>query len=298
MLKYIQYKKCRAKGHGRKGCKKMGKFDGVLLCTDLDDTLLTDDKQISEENKKAIEYFKSEGGLFTFATGRVVHGAKMMLERITPNAPMICFNGGGIYDFKHDKLLWSAQLDEKAAEVVEFVERKFPQAGIEVCSETTVYIAKSNRIVQEHLAFEKLPEAYMDYHQIKDTWKKVIFMVEREEIPEVRSFILNSKFADKYTFIRSSPNYYEMLPKGSDKGSGLLKLAEILRIDPKMTVGIGDNENDISLITLAGVGIAVANAIPEARSAADYITVDNNSSAVSAVIHAINDGQIKIPQKS
>ena len=42
----------------------MGKFDGILLCTDLDDTLLTDDKRVSEENKRAIEYFQSEGGLF------------------------------------------------------------------------------------------------------------------------------------------------------------------------------------------------------------------------------------------
>ena len=46
----------------------MGKFDGILLCTDLDDTLLTTDKRVSDENSKAIEYFKSEGGLFTFAT--------------------------------------------------------------------------------------------------------------------------------------------------------------------------------------------------------------------------------------
>lgn len=275
----------------------MGKFDGILLCTDLDDTLLTTDKKISEENKKAIEYFKSEGGLFTFATGRVIQGAKMMLEHISPNAPMICFNGGGIYDFIHDKLLWSVYLDEKAVEVVEFFERKFPQSGIEVCSETTVYIAKSNHIVQEHLAFEKLPEAYVDYHQIEEKWKKVIFMVEEEEIPAVRELISSSKFADKYTFIRSSPNYYELLPKGSDKGAGLLRLAEILRIDPKMTISIGDNENDVTLIKNAGVGVAVANAEPEAREAADYITVDNNSSAVSAVIHAINDGQIKVPFK-
>ena len=58
----------------------MGKFDGILLCTDLDDTLLTTDKRISDENKQAIEYFMSEGGLFTFATGRVVDGARLMLD--------------------------------------------------------------------------------------------------------------------------------------------------------------------------------------------------------------------------
>lgn len=272
----------------------MGKFDGMLLCTDLDDTLLTTDKRISEENKKAIEYFESEGGLFTFATGRVVHGARMMLEFISPNAPMVCFNGGAIYDFKHDKLLWSVSLDDKAIEVVEFVDRFYPRAGIEICTEDKVCVSKTNRVVEEHLAFETLPEEYVDYRSVKEEWKKVLFMVESEEIPKLRELIQTSQFADKYTFIQSSPNYYELLPKGSDKGTGLMKLAEILRLDPKMTIGIGDNENDINMIKKAGVGIAVSNAIPEARKAADYITVDNNSSAVSAVIHALNDGQIKL----
>ena len=272
----------------------MGKFDGILLCTDLDDTLLTTDKQISEENKHAIEYFKKEGGLFTFATGRVVAGARIMLEYITPNAPMICFNGAGIYDFNRNKMLWSAFLDEDAIKVAEFVDREFPQAGIEVCTETKVYFSKTNRLLREHQMIEKLPDNFMDYHEIPETWQKVIFMVEEYDIPAIKKLLQESEFAEKYTFIQSSPYYYELLPKNSSKGAGLLKLAELLRIDPKKTVGMGDNENDLSLIQLAGTGIAVANAIPEVRAAADYITVDNNSHAVSAVIRAINDGNIAI----
>ena len=85
-----------------KGQKIMGKFDGMLLCTDLDDTLLTDNKQVSEKNRKAIDYFKSEGGLFTFSTGRVPMGARLILEYVVPNAPIVCFNGGGIYDFSEN----------------------------------------------------------------------------------------------------------------------------------------------------------------------------------------------------
>lgn len=215
----------------------MGKFDGILLCTDLDDTLLTSEKHVSEENKQAIEYFKKEGGLFTFATGRVVYGAKLMLEYIMPNAPMVCFNGGGIYDFKHDKMLWSLELDKESVKVAEFVDREFPQAGIEVCTEEQVYFSKTNRLIKEHQIFEKLPDNFMDYHDIPETWKKVLFMVEDYDIPALRRLIQKSEFADKYTFIQSSPNYYELLPKGSDKGAGLLKLAELLRIDPKKKIG-------------------------------------------------------------
>ena len=88
----------------------MGKFDGILLCTDLDDTLLTTDKRVSDENRRAIEYFQSEGGLFTFVTGRVPAGARLMLEYIHPNAPVVCFNGAAIYDFEKEKFLWKKTL--------------------------------------------------------------------------------------------------------------------------------------------------------------------------------------------
>ena len=78
----------------------MGKFDGILICTDLDGTLLGSDRKISKENIEAIEYFKSEGGLFTFITGRMPCLVNDIYNAIKPNAPFGCINGGGIYDGK------------------------------------------------------------------------------------------------------------------------------------------------------------------------------------------------------
>ena len=77
----------------------MGKFDGFLICTDLDGTLLRNDKSVSEENRKAIAYFKQEGGLFTFITGRMPYYAAESYEVAQPNAPFGCINGGAIYDY-------------------------------------------------------------------------------------------------------------------------------------------------------------------------------------------------------
>ena len=71
------------------------KFKGLLFCTDLDGTLYRKDKTISDENKRAIEYFKSEGGLFTFITGRMPYYSHTAYTAIEPNAPFGCINGGG-----------------------------------------------------------------------------------------------------------------------------------------------------------------------------------------------------------
>lgn len=270
----------------------MGKFDGILLCTDLDDTLLTTDKRVSEENRRAIEYFQSEGGLFTFATGRVPYGAKLMLEYVKPNAPMVCFNGAGIYDFENDRLLWKATLDKNAIDVVEFIDRQFPFTGIEVCTENEIFFCKLNRVVNDHQILEKLPDNFLDYHDVKDEWFKVLFMVEDYQLDSIREAIQNSPFKDKYSFVQSSPWYYELLSKTASKGLGLIKLAEILGINPENTIGMGDNDNDMSLVMMSGTGIAVANAIPTLRGVADYITVDNNSHAVAAVVDALERGKI------
>ena len=272
----------------------MGKFDGILLCTDLDDTLLTTDKHVSAENTRAIEYFKSEGGLFTFVTGRVPMGARLILEYVHPNAPIVCFNGAAIYDFRDEKMLWSRSLEDEAIKVVEYIDNLFDFAGIEVCTDDKIYFCRTNRVVEEHQMLEKLPDNFLNYHDIPERWKKVLFMAETDELGLIKDAIATSPFADKYTFVQSSPWYYELLPKNASKGEGLIHLADLLGIDRSRTIGVGDNENDLMMIKMAGKGIAVANAIDEVKQAADYITVDNNSHAIAAVIKSIENGEITL----
>ena len=272
----------------------MGKFDGLLLLTDLDDTLLTTDKRVSEENKRAIEYFKSEGGLFTFATGRVPIGARLMLEYVRPNAPIVCFNGAAVYDFNDNKMLWSRSVGKNAVKAVEYIDGLLDFVGIEICTADKIYFSKVNRVVEEHQRFEQLPDNFRDYHDVKEDWIKVLFMSEADRLVEIREAIAASPFADDYSFVKSSPCYYELLPKGVTKGEGLLTLAALLGIDRSRTIGVGDNENDIELIRNAGVGIAVENAVDEAKNAADFITVHHNSDAIAAVIRDIERGVIMI----
>lgn len=262
----------------------MTRFDGILFCTDLDDTLLTDDKRVSDENIAAINYFMDNGGLFTFATGRVPAGARLMLKYIVPNAPMVCFNGGAIYDYSKEEFVWQAALEDNAVSAVEYVEKAFPPVGIEVCTDNKVYFCKINRIVEEHKRIEKFPDNYLSYKEIPEIWRKVIFMVEERDIGTIRQIIDESPFADDFSFVRSSPWYYELLPKGATKGAGLIRLADTLGVKRENTIGMGDNENDLSLVQNAGLGIAVANAADIVKKAADMITVDNNSHAVKAVI--------------
>lgn len=275
----------------------MGKFDNILICTDLDGTLLSSDKSVSDENKKAIEYFMAEGGYFTFATGRSRVGIDAVLSQICPNAPIVIFNGAAVYDYKSDKIIWETFLDENAEKVVSMIENKLPFSGIEVCSAEGVYVTRGNKILSEQLAFEKIPEEYRHFSQVKRPWRKAIFIQEEDKLPAVRGVIAESEYAKNYNFVQSDPCYYEILPPDASKGNGLLKVAELLGVPRTRTVGVGDNENDLSMITEAGVGVAVANAFPALLSAADFISTDNNTHAISTVIHGIEEHIIEFREE-
>ena len=117
-------------------------------------------------------------------------------------------------------------------------------------------------------------------------------MVESEKMAELRETVDNAPFADDFSFVQSSPWYYELLPKGSNKGSGLKKLAEVIGVPLTRVIACGDNENDLEMIKIAGCGVAVQNAVDAVKDAADYITVSNNSDAIAAVIADLGNGKL------
>ena len=77
---------------------------------------------------------------------------------------------------------------------------------------------------------------------------------------------------------------FEILPNGVDKGTLLTKMAELVGIDMKRTVAVGDYNNDVPMLRAAGLGVAVSNAVASAREAADYITVSNEEHAIAKII--------------
>ena len=271
----------------------MKKFDGILICTDLDGTLLKNDKSISEENSRAIEYFKSEGGLFTFVTGRMPTTAKRLYDLIRPNAPIGCINGGGIYDYESESYVWTCELSRKCLELVKYVEETAEGVGVQVNTFDKIYFSKDNSAMELFRKSTGSPNLVRRYYDVTEPIAKIVFGDAREDhLLKVQELLNSHPLAGEFDFIRSERKLYEILPKGSSKGSVLVRLADHLGIDIKKTIAVGDYNNDVSMLLAAGVGIAVANACEEAKAAADRITVDNEHSAIAKIISEIEEGLI------
>ena len=263
----------------------MKKFEGKLICTDLDGTLLRADKTISRENIEAIEYFKSEGGYFTFITGRMPYFARDMYNEIKPNAPIGCINGGGIYDYKAEKYLHTVTLPKTAMELVRAVDKSLAHVGIQILTFDKMYFPKDSEANRYFRRSTSMPHIVRHYDDVTGPVAKVVFAeADNERIMELARFLDAHPRASEFDFIRSDTMLYEILPKGVSKGAVLPLLAEFLGIDIKDTIAVGDYDNDITMLRVAGVGVAVANATQAAKQAADRITVSTEEHAIAQII--------------
>ena len=273
----------------------MGKFDGILICTDLDGTLLNSEKKISEQNREAIEYFKSEGGMFTFITGRMPSTSVYVYETIQPNVPFGCINGGGLFDHKKQEYLWAAELPVEALELVESVDRNLPGVGIQINTKQAIYFSKYNAAMLQFLKRTGVPNLQRHYREVEEPLAKVVFSEENETVLfQLMELLHSHPLAEQFDFIRSERHLYEILPKGISKGTAVKKLAEFLGADPKKVIAIGDYDNDVSMLKAAGVGCAVANASASAMAVADYLTVSNDEHAIAAVIRDLESGKMPL----
>lgn len=273
----------------------MGRFDGILICTDLDGTLLKNDKTISDENIEAIEYFKSNGGLFTFVTGRMPYYAGDVAKKIKPNAPFGCVNGGGLYDYTNSNYLWTATMPEGVMELVGCIDNSFEEVGIQVCTFERTYFCKENSTTKWFRKVTNLENITCHYKDITEPIAKIIFCSDSdEEIRKIKDTLDKHPLGEGFDFIRSEKSLYEILPKGICKGTSIQKLCQLLGIDINKTIALGDYNNDISMFKAAGIGISVSNGCAEALEAADFVTVSNEEHAIARVIYDIESGKYKL----
>lgn len=267
----------------------MGIFDGCLLVSDIDGTLLYDGK-IPQNNIDAIEWFKSEGGIFSIATGRAVPAAKYSYELAKANAPLLALNGGAIYDFKEDKFLYERSLDIRCVDIVFEILEKFPSVGAEFFNGADIYLIRGNKGTATHAEYENFKFKELPDNYTAIPWGKVLFAFEDfETVALVQEYVkkFNVDFCNFInTCVSEKARYFELMPAGVNKGTGLKELKRI--IGAKYSFGIGDFYNDIELIQYADYGAAVAAAPEDIKKIANYVTCPCENGAVADFINQIS----------
>lgn len=269
----------------------------MIFMTDLDGTLLTDDKRILDRDMAAIERFRAGGGLFTVATGRGYAMARRVaveqLELDKFDMPAVLFNGAGVYDFKQEKFLWRCEVGSFAQEYIREIVRRFGEKhdianlGLEILLEQEVYVPLVNDTERMHLDMESVSPRFVMSDEIPEGgWLKFLFAAEPEMLDDVERIARCGDFTE-VQWVRSQPIFFEGLPKGVDKSRGFAELIGLLGAQRRFSVAAGDYFNDKAMIENADLGAAVGNAHADVKAAADVVVCDNNSGAISEIIDYI-----------
>jgi Cof subfamily protein (haloacid dehalogenase superfamily) len=272
----------------------MGNFQGIMLISDIDGTLLADGDRVGARNAAAIRRFQAAGGRFTLATGRMPSSMARFLGEVELNAPAICYNGAAIHDHGSGRTLWRRELETAAGEVLDHVMARFPDTGIELYSGNGVFFCQINDLVAEHLSVKGFPRLTRGWREVPPPWIKALFIQTPDRTAELRQHLLATGFAAHYQFVQSGDIYYELLPPGTSKGRALVELARLCGQDLARTIAVGDNENDIDMLRTAGLGIAVDNAAQQVKDHADRVTVHHEAHAIHQIIEELEAGLIRI----
>lgn len=267
----------------------MKKFEGVMLCTDIDGTLTNDKNNVSEENIEAIRYFTQHGGIFTIATGRIPFTIPIVLNEFI-KIPVVCQNGSAIYDVNKKEYVSYKSIDRRAIEITKEISQKFPFSGIEFYRLYDIAFVKENNATSRHHKLENIScVTHLDCNieDVKGPIIKILFAQEENETERMYTELENSVYQSEYKLLKSHKWYYEILRKDVNKGNALKELCGILNVDLKNVITAGDNDNDIELIQASGLSYATQNATENLKKVADRITKSNNDHAIADIIYRI-----------
>ncbi len=269
-----------------------------FLFTDLDLTLLTKDKRISDKDLDAIDRFLGEGNLFAFVTGRPFEDTVPIAERFSllrKGFFIASFNGALISSF--DGSGWNTVFEEPVSiEDTRFIfeEAEKKKVFCQTYTEKNVVALHDDPFLESYTSGKTLKPLLMeDLDSLLKYLPHPPFKVvcaalnDRPKLEDFRKYI-TPMISDRLFSLFSSDRLLEFGRLSATKAHALEYLAEYTGTAIEDTVSAGDEANDISMIEAAGTGYAVSNARDEVKSVADRVTVnDNDHGAIAEIIEKI-----------
>ena len=242
-----------------------------MILTDLDHTLLKQDGSISEETLRILAACRAKGIRFAIATARYWIGAERYIDLLNPDFEI---TSDGTLIHSHSECIYSCAFSVSDTNtIIRRIAGAVPGAEITAACGKTVYWNS------RHISgSEKLHKAvYRDYSSPLDVQaNKIVAGLPDESVARRIAEGMNCRLQ-----CYRGEKWYAFLPAGSGKTAAIKALAEASGISTADTVAFGDDLNDIEMLKLCGTGVAVANAVPEVREAADEITLSNEEDGVA-----------------
>ncbi len=261
-----------------------------LIATDLDGTLVTDDKNLTDRTIENVKNALKKNVKIMISSARAFYRLERYIDELDlrkENQYTICFNGAMIVENITGEVLYSKNLDKQ--EVNELISLG-KQLNVPImlysknahCAEEIPEVIQKNKNSKGmNLKIENFNK--IDFDKEENYIYKIVFMDKPEKIIEVRKNI-PKEIIEKYEVTSSVPEYIEFVKKGIKKSEAIKFIMNKCKIKQEEVIAIGDGENDVEMLRFAGLGVAMDNADNYVKENADYITTSNNDDGVGNVI--------------
>lgn len=264
----------------------MKKFDKVLLVSDFDGTLNDDRGETPACVLDAIRYFTANGGFFTAGTGRTYQGLRRYAHADLFNAPALLSNGAMAYDYRAEAVVFCDGIGDEGVGFVRAFCRAFPDVSVEMYPFNETYAIHISPGTERHFTNQGIPYTVVDDPaDVPRPWAKVMLCCPPGTNEAVQDYL---RALDEPGFLPTSGTFVEVLRKGVDKGSGLLKLADRLGVPHTRVWAAGDGYNDVDMLRAAAGAFVPCNGSPEALAAATHVVRSNNDGAVAHAIEILD----------
>lgn len=259
-----------------------------MVFIDLDGTTLTTDKRITPRTRRVIEGLEAAGIPVVISTGRAIYSIRQLFQEIRIQSPVITLNGSVIYEH-----VWGTV-------------GKYHEIDRELLKELKDLILQRQEI--DNLLFEGLSGYYTLQHddEIVESFvqyrkRNPILLHEQEDFPEPITNLLvrpkekkdevhqwlqeNTK--DRFRFVKTSWHWLEGVNPKVNKGVSMQEVASSYGVSIQEVVAFGDEWNDLEMLAMAGLGVAMGNGCQEAKAIADLIAPTNDEEGVAKVLEEI-----------
>ncbi len=262
-----------------------------IVFVDLDGTLKNNNQKISIRNKEIIEKLFDIGILVVFTTGRPLNYTISLSKQFSASNYVISSNGAEIYNYFNKKIIYNSIISNEVLIKLNELIKKYNLFFIANCLLKS-YTNKDfgdpgKKIINslEDIFDEKISQLIVESYDIESMKK---FKKELINIPDIKisNKSRNPKDSNKILF-------YDITNKDVSKGNAIKILCDYLKIDINKTMAIGDSDNDIEMLQVSNVKIAMSNATDNLKKVANFVTLSNDQEGVAVVLEQLYDELIR-----
>jgi Cof subfamily protein (haloacid dehalogenase superfamily) len=259
-----------------------------LLVVDIDGTLLGRERNISAENKEALDRARKSGVGVALSTGRAVLACRSILDQLALDGHHIFFDGALVSNLGDE--VYAEPLDRGVVrEAVEFVHRH--KIDLELYSTTHYFVERETWSTGAHRKFFGLEPTIVDFTGLWERERIIkggLASVNPRQMAKAREFYARFESSLHFSLARSPAfpdvEFTNVVALKVSKGRALEALALYLGMSLGEVMAVGDGTNDITLLSRAGLAVAMGNAPDEVKAVADHITLDVDRSGLAAAV--------------